>query len=141
MASDHRLLNYWQASTATLEIGVTSPAGVGVKGAYEMESYQGSNLRWTSAKTHFLIPNNPKAPTAAIELTAWPVAPGRHMAVTMNGLQVYNGRIPADSVSLNWKVADRSVDLIDIGIDADALHVPADPRNLGVALRSLAVSR
>jgi len=141
MASDRRLLDYLQGGPATLEIGVTSPAGVEVIRAYEVEPYRGSNLRWTSAKTRFLVPNNPNAPTTAIELTAWPVAPGRHMTVTLNGQQVYNGLIPSDSVPLEWKVTDRSVDLIDIGIITDAIHVPADPRDLGVALRSLAVSR
>jgi len=141
MASDRRLLDYLQGTTAALEIGVTSLAGVEVIRAYGIESYRGSNLRWTSAETRFLVPNNPNAPTAALELTAWPLGPGRNMTVTINGRQVYNGPIPSDSRPLRWKVADRATDLIDIGIITAAIHVPTDPRDLGVALRSLAVSR
>ena len=63
------------------------------------------------------------------------------MTVTINERQVYNGPIPSDSRPLRWKVADRATDLIDIDIITAAIHVPADPRDLGVALRSLAVSR
>jgi len=138
---DKRLVNYLNGGRPALEIGVRTPGGVRVVGAYGVEFFQGGYLRWTSAETHFLIPNNPAAPTSSISMTTWRVAPGRRVTVSINGKQVYNGLEPSDSGTFRWTVQDRSAQLIDFVIATDEFHAKGDSRGLGVALRSVVLSR
>lgn len=124
-----------------LEIAPGSPLGVKVVGAYDPEPYRDGQLRWTSGEAHFLLPNNPQTPITHIRLLTWPVFPGRNMKVRISGTTVYDGPVPSDSTPMEWNIPDRSVHTIDIEIRAETFHGEGDPRDLGVALRSLVAAR
>ncbi len=74
-------------------------------------------------------------------MTTWRVAPGRRVTVSINGKQVSNGLELSDSGTFRWTVQDRSAQLIDFVIATDAFHANGDSRSLGVALRSVVLSR
>jgi hypothetical protein len=95
----------------------------------------GGILRWTDGNAQWSIPNEERI--AAINISFWPevIPPGTSVQVLMNGREIANHPI--------WKDVQRfpidQTGALTITLKSSTFKAPNDPRNLGLALRSVTV--
>jgi hypothetical protein len=139
---DRSILEFLEGQLAVLEVGAKFVAGVSSRGVYGVESYEEGALQWTSQVAQFEAPNNPAAPSRGLRLELWPMPlSGGTLKITVNGDTVFNGTIPSDAVTMSL---DRFVgqDKLTIALLTNAVtHYPNDPRELGVAIKELRLSK
>jgi hypothetical protein len=61
------------------------------------------------------------------------------MKLTVNGSLIYDGPIPADSVSQHFQLGEIIGQILTIDIAVEPVPAAVDVRNLGVALRELLI--
>jgi hypothetical protein len=127
---------YFDATSGQLDVG-TNP-DISPSGTYGIEAAPDGKLQWTSQAAHFEIPNNPAAPARALRFELWPMPlAADRIRITANGNTVYDGAIPTDAIDLPLeKFAGRDPLVIELRTNA-ITHYPNDPRDLGVAIRTL----
>jgi hypothetical protein len=139
---DRSILEFLEGQLAVLEVGAKFVAGVSSRGVYGVESYKEGTLQWTSQAAQFEAPNNPAAPSRGLRLELWPMPlSGGTLKITVNGDTVFSGTIPSDAVTMSL---DRFVgqDKLTIALLTNAVtHYPNDPRELGVAIKELRLSK
>jgi hypothetical protein len=142
VSKDRSIFEYLEGQLAVLEIGAKFVSGVSSRGVYGVESYNEGTLRWTSQVAHFEAPNNPAAPSRSLRLELWPMPlSGDTLKITVNGDTVYHGAIPPKAVSMSLD-GFLAQDKLTIELLASAVtHYPNDPRELGVAIKELRLSK
>jgi hypothetical protein len=142
VGSDRSIFEYLEGRLAVLEIGAKFVPGVSSRGVYGPEAYNGGALQWTSQIAYFQVPNNPAMPPESLRLALWPMQlSGNTLKISVNGDTVYRGAIPSDAVTIPLdKFAAQDQFMIELQTDA-LTRYPNDPRELGVAIRELRLSK
>ena len=142
VSKDRSIFEYLEGQLAVLEIGAKFVPGVSSRGVYGLESYKDGTLQWTSQVAQFEAPNNPAAPSRSLRLELWPMPlSGNTLKITVNGDTAYHGTIPSNAITMSL---DRSIaqDKLTIGLLTTAVtHYPNDPRELGIAIKELRLSK
>lgn len=139
---DRSIFEYFEGRLAALEIGATLLPGVSRRGVYGVEPYKDGTLQWASPAARFEVPNNPASPSRSLQLALWPMPlSGDAMKITVNGDTVYQGTIPSDAITVPLdKFAAQDKLTIELQIDA-VTRYPNDPREFGVAIKALRLSK
>jgi hypothetical protein len=142
LGNDRSPFERFEAPAADLEVGTKSAAGVLTSGTYGIETTAGGPLQWTSQVALFKIPNNPAAPARRLRLKLWPMTLAADaLRITVNGEAVYDGVIPSAEITLPLEKFSAQVRLA-IQLQTNAVtHYPNDPRDLGVAIMELQLSK
>jgi len=142
VSKDQSIFEYLEGQLPVLEIGAKFVPGVSSRGVYGLESYKDGTLQWTSQVAHFEAPNNPAAPSRSLRLELWQIPlSGDTLKITVNSDTVYHGTIPSNAVTMSL---DRFVaqDKLTIELLTNAVtHYPNDPRELGIAIKELRLSK
>jgi hypothetical protein len=142
VAKDRSIFEYLEGQLAVVEIGVKLIPGVSSRGVYDLESYQDGTLRWTSQIAHFEAPNNPAAPSRRLKLALWPMPLSSDtLKITVNGDTVYQAMMPSSAFTMSLdKFAAQ--DKLTIELQTNAVtRYPNDPREFGVAIKELRLSK
>ena len=143
VASDRQALEFLDAPSGALEIGLSDHPGIAVDGAYAVETVPGGQLRWTSEEAKFRVANSPTAPASKLMLSLWPMplAAAAQLRLTVNDQVAFEGPVPGDSltVPLDRFAGDSS---LTIALKTTPItHYPNDSRDLGVALRQVRLEK
>jgi hypothetical protein len=143
LVSDRAVFDFVAARTGALEIGVEQHPGVGAQGVYALEKTAQGALRWTSADARFEVANAPGAPATSLVLALWPMplAADARLRLIINGGIAFDGPVPNESLTVPLGRFGREEWLtIELKV-GPSTHYPRDPRDLGVALRSLRLEK
>jgi len=135
--------DYLEGRSNELEIGVTDAAGVRARGLHQVELHFGGRLRWTTADASFDIPNDPGSPPQTLRMELWPVVinPTAKLTLKVDQRILYEGAFPSSPIE--WPLtgaAGRDFLSIDILVTPPQ-RARNDPRELGLALKSLQLRR
>jgi hypothetical protein len=142
VSKDRSIFEYLEGQLRVLEVGAKFVPGVSSRGVYGLESYEDGTLQWTSQAAQFEAPNNPAVPTRSLRLELWPMPlSGGTLKITVNSETLYHGAIPSNAVTMSL---DKFVaqDKLTIELLTNAVtHYPNDPRELGIAIKELRLSK
>jgi hypothetical protein len=143
LGASRSALDYLEGHRSELELAPRTPSGVRTTGLHPRESYGGSSLQWTSAEARFEVPNDPASPPRTLTLELWPVVldPVAKLSVTVDGRPLFGDTIPA--ARMEWPLEGVAAgETVSIELQVTPLQrAPNDPRELGVPLKSLLLSR
>jgi hypothetical protein len=126
-----------------LEIGVEEPPGVVTSGMYSLERDQ-SPFRWTSGIAELEVPLNQKTLPTALTLRLLGICPpnGTNIRVLINGPEFYRGEVRGKEIDQTIQLPDLSnVSNLHIRLESSCFQPEGDVRKLGVAVRSIVLSR
>jgi hypothetical protein len=142
VSKDRSIFEYLEGQLRVLEVGAKFVPGVSSRGVYGLESYEDGTLQWMSQAAQFEAPNNPAVPTRSLRLELWPMPlSGGTLKITVNSETLYHGAIPSNAVTMSL---DKFVaqDKLTIELLTNAVtHYPNDPRELGIAIKELRLSK
>jgi hypothetical protein len=142
LSKDRTIFDFLDGPTGELEIGTETPAGVVIDGLSVPENDAKGAMRWTFPVARVEVPNNPSAPASnlRLELRPMPLAADK-LKILINGKIAYDNVIPIVPVTLPLAefASDHSL-AIEL-LPNSATHYPNDPRDLGVAIATLRLSK
>jgi FkbM family methyltransferase len=127
-----------------IEIGVEEPPGVVTLGMHPVEQYDDAPLRWTSESAEIEVPLNQKTLPRALTLRLWGIAPanGTDIRVFVNGLELLRCRVHGEPINETITLPDLTgISSLRIRLESSGFQLEGDARKLGVAIRSIALSR
>ena len=127
-----------------VEIGVDQPLRTIASGVYPPELMDGSPLRWTGELAELRLPLNQATLPTSLTVRLWGIAPphGTSIGVLVNGLELFRGRVEEKGVNQTIDLPDLSgVRQLQICLASSGFQPARDARTLGVAIRSIVLSR
>ena len=127
-----------------VEIGVKEPLGVVTSGMHSLEQFDHAPMRWTSESAELEVPLNQKTLPRALTLRLLGIAPpsGTDIRVLINGPELYRGRVQGEPISQTIPLPDLTgVPHLRIRLESSGFQTEGDVRKLGVAIRSIVLSR
>jgi hypothetical protein len=143
LISDQSVLDFLEARSGVLELGVEGHPGITAEGLYGFEKTPQGSLRWTSGDARFEVANAGATPGMRLVLTLWPMplSPDARLRLTINDWTAFEGLVPNEPLTVSL---DRFANQRRLTIDLKTTPItryPRDPRDLGVALRTLRLER
>jgi hypothetical protein len=139
--ADCTISDQWSASKATKLIYLSTrdhndllqhPQATGLHG---IEMMDGHVLRWTDGNAQWSIPTEERIAAISISLWADVIPPGASVQVLVNGHEIANQPV--------WNGAQRFAveqdGALTISIKSPTFRFPNDPRDLGLALKSVTI--
>lgn len=106
-----------------------------VTGLHPTEAWRDGILRWTDGNAQWSIPNEERITAISISLWADVIPPGTSVQVLVNGREISNQPV--------WRNVQRFAVEQDgsmtINIKSPTFRFPNDPRDLGIALKSVTI--
>lgn len=127
-----------------LEIGVEEPLGLVTSGMYSVEEFDHAPLRWTSEIAELELALNQTTLPTALTLWLWAIAPARgtNFRALVNGLELIHGKVHEKPIKQTIPLPDLTgVPNLRIRLESPGFQSEGDVRRLGVAIRSIVLSR
>lgn len=127
-----------------VEIGVEEPLGVVTSGIYSLEQIDQAPLRWTSEVAELEVPLNQKTLPTALTLRLFGIAPpsGTDIRILINGPELFRGQVRGEPINQTIPLPDLTgVPHLRIRLESSGFQPEGDVRKLGVAIRSIVLSR
>ncbi|QBR70071.1 hypothetical protein CU048_00880 [Beijerinckiaceae bacterium] len=127
-----------------IEIGVEEPLGVVTTGMYGLEQVDDSPLRWTSEIAELEVPLNQKTLPTALAFRLFGISPagGTDLRILVNGLEMFHGQVRGEPIHRTIPLPNLTgVPNLRIRLESSGFQPEGDVRKLGVAIRSIVLSR
>jgi hypothetical protein len=115
--------------------------GVTSSGFYATERADGQTFRWTERQASVIVPLEVAVPRAVRLTIARTIQSNHTMRVSANGCRLFDGLPPRPEWTVVFPL-DRchiTGDELTVSIESNAIRLPTDSRELGVAVRSVQV--
>jgi glycosyltransferase involved in cell wall biosynthesis len=129
---------------AELEIGIREPFWVDISGMYPAEKMEGKPLRWTAGISEIRVPINPRTLPKKIRVGLWGITPagGIALRISANEVEIFRGQVRSAGMEETFVLPSVvSSPLLVIRIETPGFEVPGDTRQLGVAIKTIALRR